>query len=137
MLNLRRILPGLEWRTNFDQRVELKGIVIKVSPLKVWVETESRHHKLVCLLGDNYLYVCRRCQCSVYHQEIEAMRAADIAKIEALPLLDRTMMTVRPPQCPFCTGPIYRVEEGDKLKLHYRFMPDGSWGAWWGERVEW
>lgn len=147
---LRRILPGLVWKDQFDRPVTCRGTVIQVSVTKVWVETDSKiignptggAFGKVCLLGDNYPYVCDRCRATVYHQEIEAMRAHDIARIENMPRAEREewerknrrILTPRQPQCPFCCGPIRFLQTGETLELHYRFMPDGSSGAWWGRR---
>jgi len=142
---LRRILPGFVWKNQFDRVVTAKGIIIAVSPTKEWVETDSKiignptggAYGKVCLLGDTYIYLCDRCPCTVYHQEIEAMRAADIAAIEALAPEERGLRVPRPPRCPFCSGPIRRPNVGDKVILHYRAATDGSWGAWWAERRDW
>lgn len=142
---LRRVLPGIAWKDQFDRLVTAKGIIISVSPTKVWVETDSKiignptggAKGKVCLLGDTYIYICDRCPSTVYHQEVEGMRQAEIDAIEALPVQERAGKQVRPARCPFCSGPIRYSKEGERLILHYRFASDGSSGTWWAERKDW
>src|SRR5579871_6976735 len=147
---LRRVLPGFAWKDQFDRIVTARGTVIQVSTSKVWIETDSKiignptggAYGKVCLLGDTYIYICERCPATVYHAEIEAMRTADIERIESMPAEDRrrweiehrTVMRPRPPRCPFCSGQIRFIRTGETVELHYRFATDGSSGAWWATR---
>lgn len=94
----------------------LRGYVIYSSERVQWVETDSKIHPLIALIGDTYAYWCEPCGATVWEQEIMKMGARI---------------------CPFCKRPVERIPSGTKVRLHYRFSKDGRWANWWGERFEW
>jgi len=124
---LKRILPGFVWRNARDEIVQLRGVINYVSSRVEWVETDSKIHPLVYLIGETYIYICYRCPCTVYEQEVQMMRQHDI---------DRNVMP-RLARCPFCSGPIERPKTGDKVVLQYRFSKDASSAGWWATRRDW
>ena len=126
---ITRSLPGLSWKNHEGRVVFLKGRVISASWAKLgsgsqWVETDSKIHPLLCLIGDTYTYFCAHCQVTLWEQELMKMQPVRPA--------GKDQQT-----CVFCTGPIKPLQPGDKVRLHYRFMPDASWASWWAERWEW
>ena len=121
-----RILPGIVYEGGWGRYI--KGVVEYASSRVLFVVTDSKLVGNVNLIGETYIYCCERCRCTVYEQEVQAMRQHDI---------DSGMMIPRSRRCPFCNGPIERLARGAKLRLHYRFAANGSSGAWWGERWEW
>jgi len=132
---LIRNLPGIPWKNGLDRITYLKGVIVYSSARVEYAETDSKIYRLVPLIGETFIYVCEKRSalhpaqgpCTVYEQEVEAMRQHEI---------DAGKMP-GPRRCPFCSGPIHRVERGDKVRLHYRFAADGRSAAWWGERWEW
>lgn len=121
---IRRRLPGkavLDSKGNVDFR---RGRIIYSSPRIQYVEADHPIHKLVFLVGSTYMYWCPACTCTVWEQELHIFRDAG----GVLP----------PGHCPFCCGPLRRVQPGDKVRLHYRYDHRAlSHGDWWAERWNW
>lgn len=121
--DLRRHLPGTAGRNGKNEIIFLKGYVIYASSRVQWVETESKIHRIVSLIGETFLYVCDRCVCSVLQCELIPPENP-----------------FEQPGCPFCQSKVpvlHQVRVGDKVRVHFRYAKDHSSAAWWGERWEW
>lgn len=118
MLKIKRTLPGHALRDGKKNIVYHRGHVIYSSVRVQYVETDSKPHPLVYLIGDTYAYYCKNPSCGamVYEQEVMKMGAR---------------------KCPFCSAPIEQLQRGQKVRLHFRFASDGSWANWWAERWDW
>jgi hypothetical protein len=97
----------------------VRGVVHTINRNGVWIETE--HHTIEPLMGASYPFYCGNCSRTITGHQNFARQAQE-----------RHF-------CPYC-GPEHILQElkrGDKVRLHYRFQPDGSSGQWFGERWEW
>lgn len=124
---MKRVLPGYVWRKPNGEILLHKGVLTDITRNFEWIDTDSRIQPRIYLVGDTYCYLCLRCPCTVYEQELQMMRQHEI---------DKGWMP-KPARCPFCSGPIERPKLGDKFVLQYRFAKDGMTGTWWAERREW
>lgn len=91
------------------------------------IETETKSigtNGFIKLIGETYAYWCAKCHATVWEQELnmlQPMRSGDVTK----------------QRCPFCESPMNPLQPGDKVRVHYRFHPEGRWGAFWAERWDW
>ncbi|MFZ1005570.1 MAG: hypothetical protein WAN65_01955 [Candidatus Sulfotelmatobacter sp.] len=127
----RRIkLPGFSWKkkANENEVLFLKGRIRSSgwgqlgSGVQV-IETDSKLQPIVKLVGDTYAYFCPNCQRTVWEQELIQRGGHRSASITG--------------QVCLCGARISPLQPGDKVRVHYRFHPEGKWGAWWAERWEW
>jgi hypothetical protein len=154
----KRVLPGLAWRDRNDNVQFVNGWVHFMNwgatgPLSQTIETKSElvgmlpgdNRRTIKLVGNTFAYWCEKCQCTVYEEEIQTLGRINARLIEEAggwPLI-RSQKVIGQ-VCPFCgsTGAppqsIFRpLQHGDRVRCHYRFAKNGSWGTWWAERFEW
>lgn len=122
--------PGAATRNPNGEIDFRRGIVIRVTDLYIFVETELS--TLIKLMGESYAHYCAACARTI-PGNVTYRRSYGTAKNslgEDIPI--RFF-------CPYC-GPdhLLRVlRKGDKVRLHYRFEKDRSSGGWFAEVWEW
>lgn len=123
-----RKLPGLCWKkdNSTNDVIFLKGRILhagwgQTGSVTQTVETDSKLVPLVKLIGESYAYWCGTCQATIWEQEL----------IMHCPLRSGAIEKQR---CPYCKGPISPLQPGDRVRVHYRFSPEGKWGGWWAEK---
>jgi hypothetical protein len=116
-LKVERRLPGLPVKDNKGNVPYYTATILNQSDRIQWGETNHPDpgNRLVFFAGDTFMWWCPRCRITVWEQECQ-MRFSK--------------------SCPFCRGHILALSPGDRVRIHYRYDPQGRWANWWGWRVE-
>lgn len=111
--------PGITVRKRSGEPDFIRGVVHTINRNGVWIETER--HTIEPLMGASFPLYCGHCSKTI----------------------PGSVTYKRPPEerhfCPYC-GPEFVLRElvkGEKVRLHYRFAPDGSSAQWFGEKWDW
>jgi len=111
--------PGVTVRKRDGEPDFVRGVVHTINRNGVWIETER--HTIEPLMGAAFPLYCEHCAKTI-PGSVTYNRPAD----------ERHW-------CIFC-GPDFPLRElrrGEKVRLHFRFKPDGSSAQWYGEKWEW
>ena len=127
---IERVLPGTATQRDNEGKVRfVRGTVQSVTQYSILIQTDSkelgqaRDLGFIRLIGETYIYWCPRCQMSVW--EVERLRSRGA--------------------CPKCRLGLCALQAGDRVRLHFRSSfkqhgdgsvdEQGTWGAWYGEKV--
>lgn len=111
--------PGITVRKRDGEPDFIRGVVHTINRNGVWIETER--HTIEPLMGSSFPLYCEHCAKTI-PGSVTYQRPAEERHF-----------------CPYC-GPGYNLRDlvkGEKVRLHYRFKPDGSSAQWFGEKWDW
>ena len=108
-----------------------RGVVTNVTDLSIFVEMDHPLYKGVKLMGDSYAHYCENCKRTI-PGNVTYRRSAGSIMHKGFEIPIRYF-------CPHCgpDHPLRNLKTGDRLRLHYRFDPEGQWAGWYGEVWEW
>jgi len=122
--------PGITVRKQDGEPQFIRGQVHTVNRNAVWIETER--HTIEPLMGAARPLFCEFCS-----RTIPACSALQMGPVSGLRQGIRGIQEPELPFCPYCPGERLReLRKGERVRLRYRFSPDGSSAQWFGELWE-
>jgi hypothetical protein len=123
--------PGVTVRKRDGSPDFRKGVVHTINRNGVWIETEL--NTIEPLMGSAYPMYCENCQVTIPGGkgfQATPMRRGHDGRLEEIDMKH---------PCPYC-GPAFvlrKLKIGEKVRIHFRFDPDGKAGQWYGEKWDW